>query len=72
MMATKTATVRLPRTVVEEMYQASLKFAGVLETMEVVLDKKTMRRIKLGEQQYRRRQYVAAKGAMAIRKVLST
>ena len=64
--------MRLPKTVVEEMYQASLRFAELLETLEVVLDRKTMRRIKLGERQYRRRQYVAAKGARAVQKVLSS
>ncbi len=57
-----TQTIRLPKDVVEEMYRASVRFAELLETLEVLLDKKTMRRIKLGEQQYRRMQYVVARG----------
>lgn len=67
-----TETVRLPRAVVEEIYQASVRFAELLETLEVILDKKTMRRIKLGEKQYRRKQYVISKGTRKIRKVLSS
>jgi hypothetical protein len=67
-----TQTVRLPKDVVEEMYRASVRFAELLETLEVLLDKKTMRRIKLGERQYKRTQYVVAKGPRQIRRVLST
>jgi hypothetical protein len=58
--------------VVEEIYRTSLRFAEILETIELLLDKKTMRRIKLGEQQYRRKQYVIAKGPREIHRVLST
>jgi hypothetical protein len=63
-------TIRLPKDVVEEMYRASVRFAELLETLEVLLDKKTMRRIKLGGQQYRRMQYVVAKGPREIHGVL--
>jgi len=44
-----TETIRLPNGVVEEMYRTSMRFAEVLETLEVLLDKKTMMRLKLGE-----------------------
>ncbi len=71
-MVTSTQTIRVPKGVVEEIYRTSVRFAELLETLEVLLDKKTMRRIKLGEQQYRRRQYVVAKGPREIRRVLST
>jgi len=57
---------------VEEMYRTSVRFTEILETLEVLLDKKTMRRIKLGEQQLRRKQYAIAKGPKEIRKVLSS
>ena len=67
-----TQTIRLPKDVVEEMYRASVRFAELLETLEVLLDKKTMRRIKLGERQYKRMQYVVAKGPREIRRALST
>ena len=66
-----TATVRLPGRVLEELYDASVRFTGVVETLEVLMDKQTMRRIKLGEKEYSKRQYVVAKGPSEIRKVLS-
>ena len=69
-LTTRTEAVRVPRPVIEEIYRASLRFAEVLDTLEVLLDKKTMHRIKLGEEQYRKRQYVVAKNRQAIRKVL--
>ena len=71
-MVASTQTVRLPKGVVEEMYRTSIRFAEVLETLEVLLDKDTMRRIKLGERQLRRKQYITAKGPREIRKALST
>jgi uncharacterized protein YhaN len=71
-LATSAQTVRLPKSVVEEMYRTSIRFAEVLETLEVLLDKNTMRRIKLGERQLRRKRYVIARGPKEIRKVLST
>jgi uncharacterized protein YhaN len=67
-----TDTLGLPKCVVAEMYRTSIRFAEVLETLEVLLDMKTMRRIKLGEQQLRRKRYVIAKGPKEICKVLSS
>jgi len=54
------------------LYEASVKFEQIIETMEVLLDKKTMRRIKLGEREYRRKAYILAREAEEIRKVLSS
>ena len=67
-----TASVRLPRKVVEELYDASVRFASVLETLEVLMDKQTMRRIKTGEKEYSKRKYVVAKGPAEIRRALSS
>ncbi len=67
-----TASVRLPRKVIEELYDASIRFASVLETLEVLMDKQTMRRIKTGEKEYSGRQYVVAKGPAEIRRALSS
>ena len=67
-----TASVRLPRKVIEELYDASIRLASVLETLEVLMDKQTMRRIKTGEREYSRRQYVVAKGPAEIRRALSS
>ncbi len=71
-MVTSTQTIRLPKGVVEEMYRTSVRFTELLETLEVLMDKKTMRRIKLGEQQFRHKQFAMAKGPKEIRRVLST
>ena len=65
-------TVRLPKSVVAGLYEASARFEQIIETMEVLLDKKTMQRIKLGEDQYRKNDYVLARDAEEIRKVLSS
>jgi len=67
-----TQTIRLPKDVVEEMYRASVRFAELLETLEVLPDRKTMHRIKLGEKQYKRLQYEVAERTREIRKGLST
>jgi uncharacterized protein YhaN len=63
-------TVRLPKSVVAGLYEASARFEEIIETMEVLLDRKTMRRIKMGEKQYRKEAYVLARDAEEIRKVL--
>jgi hypothetical protein len=65
-------TVRLPRSMVEDLYDASVRFASVLETLEVLMDKSTMKRIKAGQRQYSKRQYVVAKSPSEIRKALSS
>jgi hypothetical protein len=70
-LVTSPKTVTIPKAVVEEMYRTSVRFAELLETLEVVLDKETMRTIKIGVAQYRRRQYVVAKETQEFRKVLS-
>ena len=65
-------TVRLPRSMMIDLYDASVRFASVLETLGVLMDKSTMKRIKTGERQYSKRQYVVAKGPREIRKALSS
>jgi len=64
-------TVRLPKNLLEELYDVSTRMACVAGTLEVLLDKQTMRRIKLGQKQYAKRQYVVAKGPAEIRKALA-
>ncbi|HUK51143.1 MAG TPA: hypothetical protein VLV18_08905 [Terriglobales bacterium] len=44
----------------------------VLETLAVLLDKNTLRRIKLGERELRRKQYVVAGKTYEIRRALPT
>jgi len=54
------------------LYETSARFQQIIETIEVLLDKKTMRIIKLGEKEYRKKAYVVARDAEEIRKVLSS
>jgi len=61
-------TVRLPRSVVAGLYEASVRFEQIFETMEGLLDKKRMQRIKLGEKQHRRKAYVLARDAEEFRR----
>ncbi|TMI21205.1 hypothetical protein E6H36_12665 [Candidatus Bathyarchaeota archaeon] len=65
-------TVRLPRSMMIDLYDVSVRFASVLETLEVLTDKSTMKRIRTGERQYSKRQYVVAKVSSETRKVLSS
>ena len=69
-MRANSQTVRLPRSVVAGLYEASVRFEQIIETMEVLLDKKTVQRIRLGEKQYRKKAYVLVREAEEIRKVL--
>ena len=71
-MRASSQTVRLPRSVVAGLYEASVRFEQIIETMEVLLDKKTVQRIRLGENEYRKKAYVLARDAEEIRKVLSS
>ena len=53
------------------LYEASVRLEQIIETMEVLLDKKTMRRIRLGESRYHKKSYVVARDAEGMLKVLS-
>ena len=65
-------TLKKPGETFTEVIERIARRSSLLETLGVLLDKKTMRRIKLGEQQFRRKQYVTVKGPKEVRRVLST
>ena len=65
-------TVRLPRKMVKELYDASIRVASLVETLEVLMDQQAMRRLKAGEKDYSKHRYVVARGAAQIRKALSS
>ena len=65
-----TATVRLPRKMVGELYDTSVRVASLLETLEVLMDQQTMRRLRAGEKDYSKHRYVVARGAAQIREAL--
>jgi len=53
-------SVRLPKKVVEELLKTSLEFTEVIERMEVLLDEKTVKRLKKGEREYKSEKYITA------------
>ena len=55
-----------------ELCEASVRFEQIIDAMEVLLDRKTMRRIRLGKNQYHKKACVLARDAGEILKVLSS
>ena len=70
-MAKKESSVRLPKELVADLFEASLRFQEVVETLEVQLDKETVRRLKQGEREYREGRYRVASSLEEIERVLS-
>lgn len=71
-MRASSPTIRVPKSVVAGLYEASVKFEQIVETIEILLDKKTLQRIKLGKKQYQRKAYVLARDSREILKALSS
>jgi hypothetical protein len=67
----KRASIQLSKKLAEDLVEASTKVNEVLETLEVQLDKQTMRRLKTGEKEHRTDRFKIAHGEEAIDKVLS-
>ncbi len=59
-MVKTSGSVRLPKKVVEELLKTSLEFTEVIERMEVLLDDKTVKRLKRGEREYKSGKYITA------------
>lgn len=68
--ARKGVYVQLPRKFVTDLFEASLRFHEVIETLEVQLDKETVRRLKIGEREYREGKFKVASTPREIEKVL--
>lgn len=67
----KAVTLRLPKELITDLFEVSLRFHEVVETLEVQLDKETVRRLKMGEEEYRQGKYKVASTRPEIDKVLS-
>ncbi len=70
-MVRKGASVQLPKDLITDLFEASLRFHELVETLEVQLDQKTVRRLKVGEKEYRQGRYKVASTRREIEKVLS-
>ena len=56
----ETETIRIPRKVLEEIYDAHEKIDQILETLEVLMDEETLKRLKKGEEELKTGDYVDA------------
>lgn len=70
-MAKKESLLHLPKELIADLFEASLRFQEVVETLEVQLDKETVRRLKQGEREYRQGRYKVASSREEIESVLS-
>ncbi len=64
--------MQLPRKFITDLFEASIRFHEVVETLEVQLDKETVRRLKIGEREYREGRFKVASTPREIEKVLSS
>jgi len=69
--AKKRASVQLPKELVTDLFEASLRFHEVVATLEILLDEQTVRRLKMGEKEYRQGKYRVASTRREIDEVLS-
>ena len=64
-------SVQVPKELITDLLEASLRFHEIVETLEVQLDKETLRRLKIGEKEYKQGKYRVASTRQEIDKVLS-
>ncbi|MBA7515270.1 hypothetical protein ES705_07309 [subsurface metagenome] len=57
----ETDTIQIPRKIVEEIYDTHEKIDQILETLEVLMDEATLKRLKKGEEELKTGDYVDAK-----------
>ncbi len=62
--------MELPKDFVQDLFEISLKFHELMETLEVQLNKATVRRLKIGESEHRQGKYKVASAKSEIGKVL--
>jgi len=67
----KERSVQVPKKLITDLLEASLRFHEVIETLEVQLDKETLRRLKIGKKEYKQGEYRVASTQQEIDKVLS-
>jgi hypothetical protein len=56
----ETDTIQIPRKIVEEIYDTHEKINRILETLEVLMDEETLKRLKKGEKELKAGDYVDA------------
>ncbi len=71
-MARRADSIQLPKDLVADLLESSLRFQEVAETLEVQLDKKTVRRLKTGDKELKKRKYKVASSREDINRILSS
>ncbi len=71
-MARRADSIQLPKELVADLLESSLRFQEVAETLEVQLDKKTVKRLKTGNKELKKRQYKVASSREDIDRILSS
>ena len=64
--------MNLPKNLVASLLESSLMFQEVAETLEVQLDKKTVKRLKTGDRELKTGRYKVASGREDIDRILSS
>ena len=54
----ETDTIQIPRKMLEEIYDAHEKIDLILETLEVLMDEATLKRLKKGEEELKTGDYI--------------
>ncbi len=71
-MARRADSIQMPKDLVAELLESSLRLQELAETLEVQLDKKTLKRLKTGDRELKKRQYKAASSRQGIDRILSS
>jgi len=71
-MARRADSIQLPKDLVADLLESSLRFQEVAETLEIQLDKKTIKRLKTGDKELKKRQYKVASSREDINRILSS
>jgi len=53
-------TIQIPRKIVEEIYDTHERIDQILETLEVLMDEETLKRLKKGEEELKTGDYIDA------------
>jgi len=66
-----TESVTIPKALLKDLYMGLVKVEEALGTLEELVDKEGLRRIRLAEEEYRKGEYVTAQNSSEIKKLLS-
>jgi predicted metalloenzyme YecM len=71
-MAHKADSIQLPKDLVADLLESSSRLQEIAETLEVQLDEKTVKRLRIGDKELKKRQYKTASGQEDIDRILSS